>query len=135
MSTLAEDLRVLALKKRAAAITMKVAEYAKKDAKAWEQHCYDRIDSDLGTDSDGGAAIRNERGTFVASETTFAQIKDRAVFEAWAATQDESYFDDEPKPREALLNQLVREKIDNKEPLPPGLGVYGRRRVTVRGGR
>lgn len=131
MSTLAEDLRALALKKRAAATAAKVADKVKADAKAWEQHCYDRIDSELGTDEDGGASIRNNRGTFIAAETIFAQIQNREAFEQWAREQDETYFED--KLREKLLNELVREKIDNGEPLPPGLGWYGRRRITVRG--
>lgn len=134
MSTLREDLRALAFKKRATTATAKVADAVKADAKAFEQQCYERIDEELGMD-DGGATLRFDAGTFTASETTYAQIQDRAAFEAWAATQDESYFDDEPKLREKLVNQLVREKLDNNEPLPPGLGVYGRRRITVRRGR
>lgn len=131
MSTLAEDLRVLALKKRAAESAEDIAKKVKADAKAFEQQCYDRIEQELGTDETGGASIRNTFGTFVAGETVMGYIQDEDAFVEWARAQDETYFED--KPRKALINQLVRECLDNNEPLPPGLGAYGQRRVSVRG--
>lgn len=132
MSTLAEDLYTLRFKKQAAAKTTKVAKVIAADAKAWEMHCYERIDAELGTDEYGGASLRNKHGTFVAAETIMANISDAEAFEAWAREQDESYFLE--KPREAIINQLARECIDNGEELPPGLTVYPKRKVTVKGG-
>ena len=35
---------------------------------------------------------------------------------------------------EGLLNQLVRERLDNGEPLPPGIGYYTKEFISVRGG-
>jgi hypothetical protein len=132
MSTLAEDLRTLAFKKRAAGQTMKVAKAIAADMKSWEMQCYDRIDEELGTDENGGASLRNKHGTFVAGQTIYAHIVDREAFEAWAKEQDETYFDE--KPREQILNQLARELLDNGEDFPPGLSAYPRRKVTVKGG-
>lgn len=69
----------------------------------------------------------------VRAETFYAQVQDQAEFEEWALTSGlESYF--EQKPRKKLLNELVREKLDAGEPLPPGLGFYSQRYISLRGG-
>lgn len=132
MSTLAQDQRTLAFKKRAAAKAMKVAKAIAADAKAYEMHVYERMEAEELLDENGGGSVRNKFGTFVASATLYAHITDPAAFEAWAKEQDETYFDE--KPREQILNQLVREIVDNGQDFPPGLSFYPRKKVTVKGG-
>lgn len=133
MSTLAEDLRTLSFKKRAASKMRKVADAIAADAKSYELQCYDRMEAEDALDDNGGGTQRNKFGTFTASQTILASINDREAFEAWAAEQDETYF--EEKAREGIINQLARELLDNGQPLPPGLTVYPQRRVTVKGAR
>lgn len=132
MSTLAQDLRLLAEKKKAAAKATKEAKELAAEAKALEQQVYERMEAEEMLDENGGGSTRNKFGTFVASTTLRAHIVDRQAFEKWAAEQDETYF--EEKAREAILNQLVRELVDNGQDFPPGLSFYAQRRVAVRGG-
>lgn len=61
------------------------------------------------------------RGTnFVPAATVYAQIQDRAAFIEWAKENDSSLLQE--KERDELLNALVRERLDNEEELPPGVG-------------
>lgn len=66
---------------------------------------------------------------FVRSSTIYGSVQDRDLFIAWAEANDQSLV----RPKEAgdLLNQLVRERIDNGEELPPGIGFYTRDIIKV----
>lgn len=74
--------------------------------------------------------IKTGGTNFVPSETTYAQMQDRAEFVEWAEEHNPELL--EPRERKALLNQFVREQEDNGQPLPPGLGSYVRRVVSLR---
>lgn len=67
---------------------------------------------------------------FVSASTTMANVQDREAFVAWAKEHDEALLDPLPKERGELLNQLVRERLDNGEPLPPGIGFYVREYIS-----
>lgn len=69
---------------------------------------------------------------FVPTETVYGQVQDREAFIKWAEENDEQLF--EPKERAQLLNQLVREKLDNGEELPPGVGFYVKKYIGQRAG-
>lgn len=69
---------------------------------------------------------------FVPTSTVYGQVQDRAAFIEWAKDNDEELF--EPKERAQLLNQLVREKLDNGEPLPDGVTFYVRKFIGQRAG-
>lgn len=69
---------------------------------------------------------------FVPTETVYGQVQDREAFIAWAEQNDEELF--ERKERAQLLNQLVREKIDNGEPLPDGVSFYVKKYIGQRAG-
>lgn len=88
-------------------------------AKIWE-----RMDA-AGVDS-----VKVTGTNFVRSATTYASIQDRDQFIEWATKNDKSLL--KTREESALLNQLVRERQDNGEPLPPGLGFYVRETIAQR---
>ena len=67
---------------------------------------------------------------FVKTATAYASVQDRDEFREWAKENDESLI--ELKERSALLNALVRERLDNEEELPPGVGMYVREVISQR---
>lgn len=67
---------------------------------------------------------------YVRAATTYAQVQDKSALIAWAEEHDPELI--APAPRKALLNQKVRECLDNGEPLPPGLGVYEKEYISQR---
>jgi len=103
---------------------------AKDAAAALEQHqarVYSRMESEeVDSMKIGG---RN----FVRMEPqAYAVIQDRGAFVDWARSNDPSLVAE--KEEKGLLNQLVRERIDNGEELPPGIGFYTKEIVSVRAG-
>ena len=81
-------------------------------------------------DESGVGGLKIDGINFVPSETVYANVQDRSAFVEWARDHDEELV--ENRERKALLNQLVRERIDNGEPLPPGIGFYVRETVAQR---
>lgn len=66
---------------------------------------------------------------FVPSETLFATVQDRSEFVEWAQEYAPELIQVEA--REAEINRIIRERIDNNEPLPPGLGFYPRQTISI----
>ena len=81
-------------------------------------------------DETGVDGLKIDGINFVPSETVYPNVQDRSAFVEWARDHDEELV--ENRERKALLNQLVRERIDNGEPLPPGIGFYVRETVAQR---
>lgn len=99
-------------------------EAAEAKYKAKEREVYERMEQEeVGSTSVAGV-------NFVPASTTYAHIQDRSEFIAWAKENDESLLQE--KERADLLNQLVRERLDNGEPLPPGLGLRVREYISQR---
>lgn len=48
-------------------------------------------------------------------------VDDEAAFKAWADTQHESYFDSSPKLRQQIFLDEMRRRVQDGEPLPPGV--------------
>lgn len=61
----------------------------------------------------------------------FAVIQDKDAFREWAEQEDEVYFEAEPRIREDELNREVRRRLEDKEPLPPGVGFYTDHRISL----
>lgn len=123
-TTLAEDLRKLrALKLRkieAKAAADKAAdEHAMHEALVWER-----------MEDENTTAQRTDEITFGAQDRVFAQIVDRDKFNEWAEQNDEMLL--EKRERKADLNALVRRRLDDDEPLPPGVGFYHKRYISQR---
>ena len=81
-------------------------------------------------EQDGVDSIRVDGVLFVPAETTYGTIQDRSAFIEWAKENAPEMF--EEKERSGLVNELVRERLDNGEPLPPGVGFYVREYVSQR---
>ena len=130
MSTLNADLKHLdVLKAREADLKAQAADAVRIRAQ-WEQHCFDRMVDEEYDPNDSSTTINGV--TYGPTRLSFATVQDQEEFVKWAADNDASLL--EPKPAEGRLNQLVREKEDNNEPLPPGLGSYTKERISMRGG-
>lgn len=69
---------------------------------------------------------------FVPAATQYAVVQDLDAFVEWAKQHDESLIKEAA--RDGELNALVRERLDNGEPLPPGIGFYDREYISVRAG-
>lgn len=114
MSTLTDDcieLRRLRIVKDEAKAAW---EEAKRDFEIAEAKLLERMDEEK------CQGQRAEGINFGPTRTIYAVLQDRSTFIEWAEQNDVSLV--ELRERKALLNELVREKLDNGEPLPPGLG-------------
>jgi hypothetical protein len=124
MTTLNQDLKKLRKLKLVKERTTESDKQAKKEFDQFQLQVYQRMEQE---DVQGH---RTGDVLFTPTETPYAQVQDRAAFLAWAQDNDEQLF--EPKERKELINQLVREKLDNSEPLPPGLGFYIKQYISQR---
>lgn len=118
MNDLIEKLNHLAWLKKRARLSSKVAERRKDEAKQYELDLF-QIMEDLGLKS-----LNTHTHTFVPRTTVRSYITDMDAFEAWL--EDEGVRDDflRVEEQKARLNELVRERLDRKEDLPPGVGWY-----------
>ena len=118
--------RVRRLKLDAAA----AAEHAKALDRVFreeQQKLWDRMEAER-TDS-----LRVDGVLYTRSGTEYGVVQDQAAFERWAhETGREDLF--EAKPRKGLINEIVRECLNDGTPLPPGLGFYVKQYVSQRGG-
>lgn len=123
-TTLAQDARELRELKQHEKAANEEYESIKRRRKECEYALLQRMQDE---EADG---IKTDGNNFVPAKTTYAAIQDRGEFIAWALEHDEELV--EHKERKQLLNQLVRERLDNGEPLPPGLGFYDQEYVSIR---
>lgn len=131
MSTLNADLKRLnELKQKERKLKAQVSEATQARAE-WERHCFDRM---VREDQQPGESSTKIAGvSYIPTRTTYGIVQDRAAFLDWARENDEGLY--QLTEREGLINQLVREKLDNGEPLPPGLGYYDKTYISVRGNK
>lgn len=124
MTTLAEDSRHLAsLRKR--------YERAAADAKVYKEEM-DKAEAALfeRMEHEDVGSIKVGSSNFVRAATTYGQVQDRSAFVAWAEEERPELV--ELKERKALLNEIVRECLEDGVPLPPGLGFYVKQYVSQR---
>jgi hypothetical protein len=130
MSTLTQDCRELERLRQA----KKDANEAKKAADAAFEEAERRLI--IRMESEEAESHRADGRNFTPTRTTYGQIQDRAAFIAWAMAQegdevgeDETLY--EIKERKGLVSELVRERLDNGEPLPPGVTFYVKEYVST----
>lgn len=58
------------------------------------------------------------------------RVADEEAFRAWAEGQIENYYDPTPKLREGTLRDECRRRVDDGEPLPPGVVEYTETRLS-----
>lgn len=97
---------------------------AKAFAVEAEHRFFERLEEE-GVDS-----IKVGGTNFVKAETSYGQVQDRAAFIAWCEENKPELV--ELKERKALVNELVREHLDDGSELPPGLGFYVKQYVSQR---
>ena len=93
---------------------------------------YKKLQEDIIEDMEheGVDSMKVDGINFVPAETQYGQVQDRQAFVEWAKENDEELI--EYKERGQLVNELVRERLDNGEELPPGLTFYVRQYVGQR---
>lgn len=69
------------------------------------------------------------RVLFYTGEFTHYNVSNKAEFKAWAAEEDEEYFEPEPRIREDLVRQECERREQDGEPLPPGVTTYKETRI------
>lgn len=124
MAITPNKLRKLKKLKDTAALRNKQAKEATAAKDAFEAECFTEM-SDSDVDS-----MKTYGHLFVRSSKDFAQIQDRGAFVAWAAENEPALVQE--KERKVELDKLVREKLDNGETLPPGVGYYTKSTISVR---
>lgn len=69
------------------------------------------------------------------AETPFGTVQDAEQLYNWAVTEGNmpELYEALPKTRARLLNELVRERLDNGESPPPGAGYWVRCYISSRG--
>ncbi len=125
MSTLVEDAIALAELRQAASRMKADHERVKSEADQAEIEFFERMEHE------GVGSIRVDGvANFVRAETVYGQVQDRAEFIAWAEQEAPELL--ETKERKKLINEIVRERIDSGEELPPGIGFYTDQYVSLR---
>lgn len=116
MSTLSEDCKNLAALAEKSAECKKAHDEAKAAYEEAEAALLERMEHEDVPTIGVGTTL------FTRAETIYGQVQDEAAFLEWAKGHDEELF--ETKARKGLVNELVRERLDNGEELPPGVGFY-----------
>jgi hypothetical protein len=120
-----EELLALAHLKDMRDVAKDTFEIAEREFKAHQTATISRMEA---ADKQGSKAFG--MSFTLTKPTHFGQIQDRSVFVTWAEENDPELV--ETKERAALLNALVRAKLDDGEPLPPGVGFYSRQHISMR---
>lgn len=90
------------------------AEDAAREFKLAERELLDRFEAE------GAAGHRTEDGVlFTKVKTIYSKIADRDAFVAWAEEHEPELLKTDE--RKGLVHELVRERLDNGEDLPPGV--------------
>lgn len=122
--TIAEQAEQLRALKREAAEADSIAKDLKAQYKEAEIELHERMSQE------GIQSIKHDGTLYVPAGTTYGQVQDRAEFVAWAEAERPELL--ETKERKALVNEIVRECLDNGTELPPGLGFYVQEYVSLR---
>ena len=111
--------------KRAAKAAQSLADGLKKEAKQFEAELWERA-SEAGTYGHRGREIRGDL-----KQTDYGTITDYDLFKKWVYDQN---LDEEllkTQEESARLNELVRARLETGEELPPGVGWYTRKYISI----
>jgi hypothetical protein len=100
------------------------ADEAERAFKAAQAALFERMDAEK---VDG---IKVDGIGFSPARTVYATVKDRAAFVAWAEVHNPELV--QPRERKSLLNDEVRQALDDGRELPPGVSFYAREYVSQR---
>lgn len=122
--TVAEQATKLRQIKLAAARAVDRGKELSAEAQAAELALFERMEHD------NISGIKVGDTNFIPISTNYGQVQDRAAFIEWAQTEQPELV--ETKERKALVNELIREALDNGDPMPPGLGFYTKQYISQR---
>lgn len=122
--TLAQEAKALRRMRERERVAKEKYEALKDEREAAERGLLDRMEMEE-TES-----IKCDGTLFVPTTTVYGQVNDRAEFIAWAKDNEPELI--EAKERKALVSELVRERLDNGEELPPGVGFYAKQYISLR---
>lgn len=124
MTTLPDDARKLASLRSRYERASADAKVYKEEMERAETALFERMEhEDVGS-------IKVGSSNFVRATTIYGQVQDRGAFVAWAEENAPELI--ESKERKALVNEIVRQCIEDKVPLPDGLGFYPKQYVSQR---
>lgn len=127
--TIAADLANLGLKRRRMMILQKRLSQAKKEVGRLEFETYNRM-LDEGFEP-GESSVKIDGVLYEPHSQPFAQVTNKKLLLEYLEGNTSILI--AKNPSKAELNQLVREKLDNGEELPPGLSWYEKTRIGARG--
>lgn len=119
-----DELEQLARLKARKAQTAADAKIAAADLERYEQELWERME---GVNADSRAY--GDIGSFVRKSTVYGQITDRDAFVEWAKEQG---LDDvvQVVEQKGRLNEIVRDRLDTQQELPPGVSFYEKRYIS-----
>lgn len=126
MTTLTDDALALRELKLTAAQLDADTKDAKAAVKVAERDLLERMEAE------GSEGTRAGGYNFVPSRTSYGNISDRETFITWALENAPELV--EYKERVKLVNEVVREYLDNGTPPPPGMDFHTRESISVRVG-
>jgi hypothetical protein len=103
----------------------KDAEQAKAERERFEAELFEEMEST------NTYAQRQGDAQYVLKSTVYGTLTDKDAFYEWCKTaglDDEMFRETEEKQR---LNELVRAALDNNEELPPGVGFFTKRYISI----
>ena len=92
---------------------------------AFQARLYDRMDDE------GVLSLKTDEARFDAKMTTYHTITNMDEFRAWLDSNDLTNEFIKDAPEKARLNELVRQRLDDGDELPPGLGSYDARYISI----
>ncbi|MGZ6570499.1 MAG: gp33 family protein [Solirubrobacteraceae bacterium] len=75
-------------------------------------------------DATGVKSIGIDDRRYSAKTTIYGSVNDKTALRRWAVDEGNAPELFEPEPRKKLINELVRQRLDNNEELPPGVTWY-----------
>lgn len=127
---LAAEHRELGRLRRREEILKRRAKAAAVETAAHERAMYDRMIEDGWTPNK--SSIKLDGVTHRPAATDYAVVQDKAELVAWLKENDAGVIESE-KLRKGELDRLVRERLQNGQPLPPGLGYWTKTYISTRG--
>lgn len=82
-------------------------------------------------EADGTTSIKNELGTFYIQDEPYSQVVDKEAINIWII---QNGMDELRQPPWQTLNAIVKQRLENGEPVPPGVDVYMKTKVVMRRG-
>lgn len=128
-TTPADEFDHLAYLKAEAKRAQAAADDAKKRAKEFEAFLWQKYDEQQ------TYGLRTGMGRYELKQTTYGTITDYAEFKAWVEENDLSDEYLKTTEESARLNELVRERLDTSQELPPGVSYYHRRYISHTGNK